>query len=88
MITQVGLDYSGDGIRSAARTHETVARIAILTTPIRLDVLAEILEDESRSALRTLAVVDHRAKFGAILDSPLFVIGEIRAQVDRGEPAL
>ena len=53
-----------------------------------VDVLAEVLEDEPRAALRALAVVDHRAELRAVLDAALLVVGEVGAQVDRRQPVL
>ena len=65
-----------------------VAGVAVPALPRRIDVLAEILEDESRAALRALTVVDHRAQLRAILNAPLLVVGEVGAEVDRRQSAL
>src|SRR5262245_37889744 len=57
-----------------------VACIAVPTFPPGDIFLAEVVEDEPRPALCALTVVDHRAQLGPILESPLFVVGEVGAQ--------
>src|SRR5438270_12692934 len=52
-----------------------LAPVAVPALPLGLDVLAEIVEDEPRAALRALAVVDHRAQLRPILDPALLVVG-------------
>src|SRR4051812_8599845 len=70
--------------RRAPSAHDEtpVARVAIMALPVRVDVLAEVVEDEPRPTLRTLTVGNHRLELGAILDAPLLVVGEIGAEVD------
>src|SRR5205823_9824092 len=63
-----------------------VARVAVAALPVRLDILAEILENEPRAALCRLTVLHHGAKLGAVLQTTRLVIGEVRAQVDRCQP--
>src|SRR5689334_17464429 len=90
MIIEARLPRRRDGrVSRAARGDEpALTRVAVLATPVRLDVLAKVLEDEPGAALRALTVVDHRAKLGAVLNAALLVVGEVGAEIDRRQPRL
>src|SRR6185312_10873801 len=60
----------------------------IAAMPLGIDLLAEVLEDESRPTLRALAVADHRTELRAILRATFLVVREIGAQVDRRQAIL
>src|SRR5690348_15859227 len=63
-----------------------VAPVAIAALPVRLNLLAEVFEDESSAALRALAVLHHCSKLRSVLHTPRFVVGEVSAEIDRCEP--
>src|SRR3982751_513677 len=62
-----------------------VARVAVAALPLGFHILAEVIEDESRAALRRLTILNHRAQLGAILQPARLVVGEIRAEIDGRE---
>src|ERR1051325_1338702 len=75
------------GVRRLASYHAdaAVADVAHPALPVGFHVLAEIIENEARSALRALTVGNHRAQLGAVLLPAMLVVGEALAQVDRRE---
>src|ERR1700753_3075461 len=73
---------------SPANDVRALTSVAVLARPVRIDLLVEVLEDETRATLRALTVVDHRTQFVAILHSALLVVGEVGAEIDLREAAL
>src|SRR6185503_14315126 len=75
MLREAGPYLVTDG--GGAPDHEaTVARVAVVAAPIRVDGLAEVLQDVARAALSALTIVDHRAELRAVEQAPLLVVGE------------
>src|SRR5438552_19156010 len=70
------------------RRHWLHPHVARATIPRLVDDLAEILQNESRATLRLLTVRHHRPQLGAVLQAPLLVVCEIRAQIDVRHPLL
>src|SRR5690348_7641899 len=63
----------------------SIACVAIAAFPVRFDVLAEVFEDKTRATLCRLTVLHHGAQLRSILNAACFVVGEISAQIDRGQ---
>src|SRR5215213_9796484 len=80
-----------DNTEVASATREPglhgVAGIAVLAGPLRVDLLAEALENEARPAARGLADGDHRVELRLILRPPLFVIEQVGTEIHRAEIA-
>src|SRR5690606_26013148 len=62
-----------------------VAGVAVAASPVGVALLAEVLEDVARAALRGLAEADHRAELLLVAGPALLVVGEVGAQVHLGE---
>src|SRR5581483_2146720 len=77
------------GVRECLRSHpgrHGVTGVAIVAAPIRRHRLTEVLEDDARTALGSLAEPDDRPELGLVLGPALLVVDEIAAQVDLREP--
>src|SRR5688572_9137818 len=70
---------------SQSWNHRLVARIAVFTLPVRINFLAEVLENVARAALGGLTELYHRPQLLLIHRAPLFVVLQVRAEIDRGQ---
>src|SRR4051812_16382792 len=62
-----------------------VASVAVPASPLRIHLLAKVLEDVLRPALRSLAELDHRAELLLIHCATLLVVLEVSAQIHSAE---
>src|SRR5690606_18803441 len=62
-----------------------VAGVAVATLPVLVDLLAEVLQDVARPAVRGLAEPDHALKLLLVACPALLVVDEIPLEIDVGE---
>src|SRR4051794_2671147 len=86
--TATGLHPDGYFRAAHAPLRHRVAGVAVPALPIGVHVLAEVVENEARAALRGLTVLHHSTQLRAILDATRLVVGEIGAEIDGGHPLI